>query len=146
MTWHQCFDMTAAKKIVEAEKILENLQKLSSGKEQQLEIIKFTKTIHAIFSHLLDEYNKKFGLKMERVGLEKFKTKAKKLGNIGAINFLIWYEKEYRRIKNDAVCGYLLERQDDGRFAMINNDGVVGSCSMLLDKTKAMVYHAYENF
>ena len=31
----------------------------------------FIKGIHEIFTHLLDEYNVKFGLKIERIGLEK---------------------------------------------------------------------------
>lgn len=137
--------MTATRKISEAEKILIKIQNLSSDKEFQLELDNFVKTLHEVFSHLLDEYNNKFDLKIERIGLEKFKVKAKKLGRIDAINFLIWYEKEYRKIKNDETCGYLLDK-DNLNFDFSNISNIVGACSMLLNKTKTMAYYAYENF
>ena len=138
--------MAAARKIIEAENILVELKSLSSGKEFQLGLDNFIKVIHDVFSHLLDEYSKKSDLKIEKIGLEKFRTKAKKLGKIDAINFLIWYEKEYRKIKDDEVCGHLLDRQDDQNFDISNVNNVVAACSMLLNKTRAMAYSAYENF
>ena len=77
--------MTTAQKISEAEKIL---AELDSAEKFQI----FLQIIHEIFLHLLDEYNLKFGLKINKIGLEKFKSVAKKSANIDAINFLIWYE------------------------------------------------------
>ena len=92
--------MTATRKIKEAETILSGLQNLS-GEDLQTHLDNFLRTIREIFSHLLDEYNVKFDCKIERINLEKFKVRAKKMGKLEAINFLIWYEKEYRRIKDD---------------------------------------------
>lgn len=137
--------MTAVRKITEAENILVKLRGLHD-KEFQLEFSNFIKTIHEVFTHLLDEYNNKFDLKIERIGLEKFKSKAKKLGRIDVINFLIWYEKEYRILKNDDVCGYLLEKQDEQSMNVSNINNIVNACSILLDKIRTMTYYAYENF
>ncbi len=138
--------MTAVRKITEAENSLTKLQKLSSDKEFQSELNNFIKTMHDVFSHLLDEYNNKFDLKIEKVGLNNFKAKAKKLSKIDAMNFLIWYEKEYQKIKSDEMCGYLLEKKDDLNFNFSNIDNVIAACSMLLEKTRTMTYFAYENF
>lgn len=135
--------MTAAKKITEAEQILAKLQK-SSGKDFQVEFSNFVRTIHEMFSHLLDEYNKKFDLRIDRIGLEKFKSMAKKLKRIEIIDFLIWYEREYRNIKNERY-GYLLEK-NNSNFDLQNSADVIEDCSSLLNRAKAMAYHAYENF
>ncbi len=137
--------MTAARKLTEAEDILIKMQ-MSTGKEFQLELRNFIKTMHDVFSHLLDEYNNKFGLKIEKIGLNTFKAKAKKLSKIDAINFLIWYEKEYQKIKSDEVCGHLLEKKDDLSFDFSNIDNDIAAFSLLLDKTRTMTYFAYENF
>lgn len=138
--------MTAARKITEAENILTKLRNLPSRKESQIEINDFVKTIHEVYTHLLDEYNKKFNLKIEKIGLEKFKTRAKKLARIDAINFLIWYEREYRKIKNDETCGYLLDKKEEINFDSLDTNSITNACSLLLDKTRALVYFAYENF
>lgn len=138
--------MSAIKKITEAENILIKLQELSSNTEFQLEVSNFIKTIYDAFSHLLNEYNKKFGLSIDRISFEKFKIKAKKLGNINAINFLIWYEKEYRKIKDDKICGYLLDRTDNLSFDISNSNTIINACSLLLNKTRTLAYNAYENF
>ncbi|HEX9845639.1 MAG TPA: hypothetical protein VGA92_04165 [Candidatus Nitrosotenuis sp.] len=119
---------------------------MSSDKEFQSELNNFIKTMHDVFSHLLDEYNNKFDLKIEKVGLNNFKAKAKKLSKIDAMNFLIWYEKEYQKIKSDEMCGYLLEKKDDLNFNFSNINNVIAACSMLLEKTRTMTYFAYENF
>ncbi len=132
--------MTAAKKLTEAETILARIQ--STGNDFQPELVNFVKTMHDVFSHLLDEYNKKFDLKIERVGFDKFKVKAKKLGKIDAIRFLIWYEKEYRQIRDDEDCGYLLDKCHQA----VSDAKTVNACSILLGKAKNLVYHAYENF
>jgi hypothetical protein len=95
---------------------------------------------------LLNEYNKKFDLKIEKISFEKFKVKAKKLGNISAINFLIWYEKEYRKIRDDETCGYLLDRIDNLSFDIANSNAIINACSLLLNKTRTLAYEAYENF
>ena len=100
----------------------------------------FLKGIHEIFTHLLDEYNVKFGLKIEKIGLEKFKTVAKKSGNIDAINFLIWYEREYKKFKNDSQLGQFLEKEYTVPKDMKN------TASKLLEESKKIVYFAYENF
>ena len=134
--------MTATRKIKEAETILSGLQNLS-GEDLQTHLDNFLRTIREIFSHLLDEYNVKFDCKIERINLEKFKVRAKKMGKLEAINFLIWYEKEYRRIKDDSVFGYLLERDN---VDVSEPGAIINSCSMLLNEIKSMTYHAYENF
>ncbi|HXW02408.1 MAG TPA: hypothetical protein VD828_03450 [Candidatus Nitrosotenuis sp.] len=138
--------MTAVRKITEAEDSLTKLKMTSSDKEFQPELNNFVKTMHDVFLHLLDEYNNKFDLKIEKIGLHNFKAKAKKLSKIDAINFLIWYEKEYQKIKSDETCGYLLEKKDDLNLNFSNIDNVIAACSVLLDKTRAMTYFAYENF
>ena len=89
---------------------------------------------------MLDEYNVKFGLKIEKIGLEKFKTVAKKSGNIDAINFLIWYEREYKKFKNDSELGKFLEKEYTVPKDMKN------TAFRLLEESKKIVYFAYENF
>ena len=134
--------MTASKKITDAEKILQKIQNLSE-QESRIELNNFVKIIHDVFLHLLDEYNVKFGLKIERVGIEKFKSVAKKSGRIEVINFLIWYEREYKKLRNNPELGKLLEKD---YIATENNDDVTKLCSTLLDETKKIAYYAYENF
>ena len=137
--------MTATRKIIESESILAKLQNLSD-EQFKVELENFMKTVHDVFSHLLEEYNVKFDCKVERISLEKFKVKAKKTGKIGAINFLIWYEKEYKKIRNNSEFGYLLERDGDHSHDNTNHTDIVSACIMLLNETKAMTYYAYENF
>lgn len=132
--------MSAARKIIEAEHILINLENVNNNFKSELE--RFTKTISDVFSHLLDEYNVKFGLKTEHISLEKFKTLAKKAGKIEAINFLIWYEKEYKKIKSNSNFGYLLEKE----LTLEYSSDIIRSCSALLNEIKKMTYYAYENF
>lgn len=128
--------MSAARKISEAENIL---AKLKSAPEKS-EFERFIRTIHDVFLHLLDEYNVKFGLKIDRIGLEKFKTMAKKAGKIEAINFLIWYEKEYKKLRNDPELGQFLERE----FTV--PEDIVDVSVRLLDEVKKIAYYSYENF
>jgi len=125
--------MSTAQKISQAEKILARL-------ESPEKFDSFVGIIHDIFLHLLDEYNIKFGLKMDRVGLEKFKTIAKKSGNIDAINFLIWYEKEYKKLRNNPELGQFLEKE----YSAPNDMVQIGA--RLLDEAKKISYYAYENF
>lgn len=131
--------MTAARKISEAESIIAKMQ--AGSDEYQTLLDDFVGSVNEIFLHLLEEYNLKFGCKIDRISLEKFKIKAKRAGNIGAINFLIWYEKEYRKIRDSAVGDILEGRTDD-----VNCDNIVRSCSTLLDEVRTMTYYAYEHF
>ncbi|MGQ0771965.1 MAG: hypothetical protein ACT4NT_04250 [Nitrososphaerota archaeon] len=135
--------MAAARKITESENILAKLQNLPD-EQFKVELENFIKTIHEVFSHLLEEYNVKFDCKIERISLEKFKVKAKKTGKIEAINFLIWYEKEYKKIRNNSEFGYLLERNND--HIHTPRTDIINACTMLINETKAMTYYAYENF
>ena len=125
--------MTTAQKISEAEKILAQLD--SPDKFNT-----FLGIIHEIFLHLLDEYNVKFGLKINKIGLEKFKSVAKKSANIRAINFLIWYDKEYKNLRNDPQLGQFLEKE----YTIPENMRKIGS--ILLDETRKIVYQAYEKY
>ena len=125
--------MTTAQKISEAEKIL---AELDSAEKFQI----FLQIIHEIFLHLLDEYNLKFGLKINKIGLEKFKSVAKKSANIDAINFLIWYDKEYKNLRNDPQLGQFLEKE----YTIPENMRKIGS--ILLDETRKIVYQAYEKY
>ena len=133
--------MSASRKIAEAENILLKLNEPNVDFRSELE--KFVKTIHDVFLHLLEEYNVKFGLGIKHVGLEKFKSTAKKAGNIGAINFLIWYEKEYKKLRNNPEFGKFLEKEYELQEDQTN---IIMSCYTLLDETKKMVYYSYENF
>ena len=135
-------DVTASRKITEAENILTNLKK-SPDDRFKLELEKFIITINDIFLHLLDEYNVKFNLKIQHIGFEKFKAIAKKAGNIDAINFLIWYEKEYRNLRNNSVFGHFLEKD---YVIQDNNSDISNTCTELLEAVKRMSYYAYENF
>lgn len=143
MTLCGVYFVTATKKISEAEEILQKMRN-ASGKELEDNFRVFASTIPEIFSHLLDEYNKKFGLKIEKMGLEKFKSRAKKAGKLDAIRFIIWYEKEYRKIRDDEICGVFLERERDLEFSNLQ-DGL-NSCSEVLNKAREISYYAYENF
>jgi hypothetical protein len=134
--------MTATRKIAEAEAILARMH-VQSGEGFQATLGDFLNAVHDVFSHLLDEYNLKFDCKIDRVSLEKFKTKAKKMGNINAINFLIWYDKEYRRVR-DGPSGHLLEKYYLPNYA--DRDGIINGCTALLNDARAMAYNAYENF
>ncbi|MEO9309650.1 MAG: hypothetical protein ABI337_05085 [Nitrososphaera sp.] len=133
--------MTAARKISEAENMLARMEK-SHDEKLGFELNGFLGIIHDVFSHLLDEYNIKFGCNIERIGLEKFKVKAKKTGNIDAINFLIWYEKEYKKLRDNPEFGRLLDREQPAD----TRDNIVRRCSNLLKEAKSMVFYAYENF
>jgi hypothetical protein len=138
--------MTAIRKINESEIILNRLG--SNTKEFQIDLNLFAKTIHEIFSHLLDEYNTKFDFKLKHVSLAKFKKNAKKLGRLDAINFLIWYEKEYRKIKDDVMFDFLMER-DNAEQNVVFKESIENTkkvCNLLLDRIRQMVYYAYENF
>jgi len=137
--------MTATRKIAEAEAILAKMQGQSDA-EFQVVLNDFVKTIHDIFSHLLEEYQLKFDCKIDRAGLEKFKTKAKKSGNIKAINFLIWYEREYRKIKNESMFVHMLERDGAYNRDISSRGDVTNVCSALLNEAKTLTYYAYENF
>ncbi len=136
--------MTATRKIVEAEAILAKMQNQSD--EFQVVLNDFVKIIHEVFSHLLEEYQLKFDCKVDRAGLEKFKVKAKKSGNIKAINFLIWYEGKYRKIKNEPMFVHMLERDGDYNQNAASQSDVINACSALLNEVKTMTYYAYENF
>ena len=136
--------MTATRKIDEAEIILNRLG--SNTKEFESDLNLFAKTIHDIFTHLLEEYNTKFDFKLKHMSLGKFKKNAKKLGKIDAINFLIWYEKEYRKIKDDAMFNFLLVDGTEGAVFKENVEDTKRTCSLLLDRIRQMTYYAYENF
>lgn len=134
--------MTASRKITESENILAKMQKLTDD-EFESELKNFVKAINDVFLHLLDEYNVKFGLGIQHIGLDKFKTTARKTINLKAINFLIWYEKEYKKLRNDPTFGQFLEKEYTVEG---NNSDVIRMCSLLLDETKKLSYQAYENF
>ncbi|WP_268541882.1 hypothetical protein [Candidatus Nitrosotenuis cloacae] len=134
--------MSAARRIADAERILEEIR--SAKKDATSQIMEFLKAIQESYTDLLEEYNKKFDCKIDRIGLDKFKAKAKKTGNVNAISFLMWYEREYRRIRNDSELGRLLER--DLAEIDLSTDKIIDLCSLLLENTRRIVYHAYENF
>lgn len=134
--------MSAARRIADAERILEEIR--SAKKDATSQIMEFLKAIQESYTDLLEEYNKKFDCKIDRIGLDKFKAKAKKTGNVNAISFLMWYEREYRRIRNDSELGRLLER--DLAEIDLSTDKIIDLCSSLLENTRRIVYHAYENF
>lgn len=134
--------MTASRKITEAENTLAKMYK-SDGDEFESELKRFVKTVSDIFLHLLDEYNVKFGLGIQHLGLDKFKTTAKKMGNLEAINFLIEYEKEYKKLRNDPAFGQFFEKEHTIEG---NKSDIIKTCSMLLDATKKLTYQSYENF
>jgi hypothetical protein len=128
--------MSAAKKLDDAQKILECIRD-----ENQESVAEFTRAIHDVYSSLLDEYNRKFACHTGHISLAKFKSSAKKAGNVQAISFLIWYEREFRAIRNDPKIGFLL---DDGKTKA--DQETIQSCSELLKRTRGLVYHAYENY
>lgn len=137
--------MTATRKIAEAEAILAKMQSQSDA-EFLVVLNDFVKTVNEIFSHLLEEYQLKFDCKMDRAGLEKFKVRAKKSGNIRAISFLIWYEREYRKIKNEPMFVHMLERDGAYNRDISSRGDVTNACSALLNETRTLAYYAYENF
>lgn len=138
--------MTATRKIDEAQTILGRL--VTDSGEFQTDLNLFAGIIHEIFTHLLDEYNAKFGFRLKHASLEKFKREARKLGRIDAINFLIWYEKEYRKIKDDPMFDFLMVRDTEKQDIIVreNPEHTKKICGLLLDRIRQMTYHAYENF
>ena len=134
--------MSTSRQISTAENILLKI-KNPSNPDYKSEVRNFIKIMNEIFLNFLDEYNLKFRLEIKHVSFEKFKTVAKKTGNINAINFLIWYEKEYKKLKNEPEIGMLLEKEVE---IPPNQNDATKKCSMLLDEIKKLIYHAYENF
>lgn len=129
--------MSAVRKLDDAQKSLSILK--SSLTDSSL--AGFVKNIHETYDALLDEYSKKFGCGIGRTSLAKFKTNAKRNGNVDAINFLIWYEREFRTVRNDPRVSFLLESNTHHI-----SDNILESCSTLLEITRNLVYHAYESF
>ena len=127
--------MSAAKKLDEAQ---QELSLLTTTKDPK--ITRFVRIIQDVYDTLLDEYSKKFGCGSGRTSLAKFKTSAKKAGNVHAINFLIWYEKEYKKLRNDPELGQFLEKE----YSVPNDMTQIGA--RLLDEAKKIAYYAYENF
>ena len=137
--------MTAIRKITEAEAILNRLG--TNVEEFQSDLNLFLKTIREIFTSLLEEYNTKFDFKLKYMSLEKFKKNAKKTGRLDAINFLIWYEKEYHKIKDDMIFDFLLKDGiEQGVVLKKSAEDIKRTCSLLLDRIRQMTYYAYENF
>ena len=136
--------MTAIRKITEAEIILNRLG--ANAEEFQSDLNLFLKTIREIFTNLLEEYNTKFDFKLKHVSLEKFKKNAKRSGRLDAINFLIWYEKEYHKIKDDTVFDFLLKDGIEQGIILKKSEDIKRTCSLLLDRIRQMTYYAYENF
>ncbi len=136
--------MTAIRKITEAEIILNRLG--ANAEEFQSDLNLFLKTIREIFTNLLEEYNTKFDFKLKHVSLEKFKKNAKRSGRLDAINFLIWYEKEYHKIKDDTVFDFLLKDGIEQGIVLKKSEDIKRTCSLLLDRIRQMTYYAYENF
>jgi len=136
--------MTAIRKITEAEIILNRLG--ANSEEFQSDLDLFLKTIREIFTGLLEEYNTKFDFKLKYMSLEKFKKNAKKLGRLDAINFLIWYEKEYHKIKDDTMFDFLFKDDIGQGVVLKESGGIKRTCSLLLDRIRQMTYYAYENF
>lgn len=136
--------MTAVRKITEAETILNRLE--ANSEEFQSDLNLFVKTIREIFTSLLEEYNTKFDFKLRHVSLEKFKKNARKIGRLDAINFLIWYEKEYRKIKDDTMFDFLLKGDIGQEVVLKESKDIKGTCGLLLDRIRQMTYYAYENF
>ena len=134
--------MSTSRQITNAENILLSI-KDPSNLEYKSEVRDFIKLINEILLNFLEEYNLKFGLEINHISFEKFKSVAKKTGKIEAINFLIWYEKEYKKLKNDPDIGILFEREFEMPFSQKD---VSEKCSMLLDEIKKLIYYAYGNF
>lgn len=130
--------MSAARKLDDAKTVLDSMLKEGSASR----IPEFSKAVREACDALLDEYSKKFACKTGHTSLSRFKANAKKLGNVNAISFLIWYEKEFRAIRGDAAVGFLFEeKHDPGPY-----DDAMKSCSELLERTRNLVYQAYERF
>jgi len=136
--------MTAIRKITEAETILNRLG--ANSNEFQSDLNLFVKAIQEIFTNLLEEYNTKFDFKLKHMSLGKFKKTARKFGRLDAINFLIWYEKEYRKIKDDTMFDFLFGDNTGNEVALEKSEGIKRTCSLLLDRIRQMTYYAYENF
>lgn len=136
--------MTAIRKITEAETILNRLG--TNAEEFQSDLNLFVKTIQEIFTNLLEEYNTKFDFKLKHMSLGKFKKTARNLGRLDAINFLIWYEKEYRKIKDDAMFDFLFGNNTEHVAILEKSQDVKRLCSLLLGRIRQMTYYAYENF
>ncbi|TBR24812.1 MAG: hypothetical protein EPO63_03170 [Candidatus Nitrosotenuis sp.] len=136
--------MTAIRKITEAETILNRLG--TNAEEFQSDLSLFVKTIQEIFTNLLEEYNTKFDFKLKHMSLGKFKKTARNLGRLDAINFLIWYEKEYRKIKDDTMFDFLFGDNTEQGVILEKGEDVKRTCSLLLDRIRQMTYYAYENF
>lgn len=134
--------MSTSRQITNAENILLSI-KDPSNLEYKSEVRDFIKLINEILLNFLEEYNLKFGLEINHISFEKFKSVAKKIGKIDAINFLIWYEKEYKKLKNDPEIGILFEREFEMPFSQKD---VSEKCAVLLDEIKKLIYYAYGNF
>jgi len=134
--------VSAVKRLGDAEKILSELR--ASKKDSfDSNLTEFVKSIYEACNALLDEYNRKFDCGAGHSSLEKFKSRAKKLGRVDAISFLVWYEKEFRAIRDDPSAGILLEKRE---ASGMSREQAIEACSILLERTRSLVYGAYERF
>ena len=71
----------------------------------------FLHSCYSIPNHLLEDYNKKFGLGIiECLNVNSFKEKAKKLDKTDAVEFISWYSAEVKKL-NSTLLGEILRNK-----------------------------------
>lgn len=105
--------MTAEDKINEAKYNFEKLKKANNSEQEfAFELSNFLGSCYSIQAHLLEDYNKKYGLELEFVTVKKFRDKSSKTKNKEALKFIQWYTETNPKIRSDKRCGFLLARRN----------------------------------
>ena len=103
--------MTAEDKIKEAKYNYTKLSEANSDEEFQIILSNFLSSCYSILPHLLEEVNKKCGYNMDYVTPEKIKKESEKKGHMDVTEFIDWYSKCYKKIRNNPDYGFLFEKR-----------------------------------
>ena len=105
--------MTANKKIEEAEYNFKKMILIDPiNKEFAFELSNFLCSTRGILDHLLAEYATKYGIRLIRTSADEFKTKASKMKNNDALHFIGWYSDQFKKIRKDKACDFLMDARD----------------------------------
>jgi hypothetical protein len=104
--------MVADDKIVEAEYFLDKIHKASERKDFNPNFNAFLSAAKSIFDYLLEDYNTKYKLGIQRNYSNNFEKAACKKRNLDALKFIDNYNREKSKIESDKLMNFLLEKRN----------------------------------
>lgn len=102
--------MTAEEKLAEAKynlKVLENTPVWTPEIHHALN--NFIISSVSVFYHLLEDYNRKYDLKLDYVEKKRFKEAVKDQNKLQALDFIRWYVDQFNKIEQE--YDFLIERR-----------------------------------